>query len=451
MPSKITDEELECLKKYYPIYNWEELFKVFPDKTKHAIGQLAANYGFTNKKKSKSYLEENLINKKFNKLTIRKILPQYGKEKVTYAECDCECGNNGVILRLTSVRTGRTKSCGCLNRTARYEKLRYENDGSLIKNYCVYMHTSPSGKRYIGITKKNPNRRFNNGNGYKQNTIFWKAIKKYGWENIKHEILETNLTHDEACEREQFYISKYDTTNSLFGYNVTFGGDGTSKLSRTLGLFFKNKLVYVFQSKEDCAEHFGYSSSTSLDLYLNIEKYNPYLLKDITHDEYNCFKEKNDEKYILGYLERINEYKEESKNQIYKKIALKNSKPVARYNSDGIYIDSFISLNDAVEKCDSVGRPNNISNAIKNKGLCGGYLWRYDYGDHSNIEPYTYYNGRSVIQINREDNSILNKFLSAKEAERNTGIGSNNIYNCCKGLNKTAGGYIWRYADEVEN
>lgn len=30
--------------------------------------------------------------------------------------------------------------------------------------YCVYKHTSPNGKVYIGITKKKPNDRWENSN-----------------------------------------------------------------------------------------------------------------------------------------------------------------------------------------------------------------------------------------------------------------------------------------------
>ena len=32
-------------------------------------------------------------------------------------------------------------------------------------NYCVYKHTTPSGKIYIGITGQEPHKRFQNGKG----------------------------------------------------------------------------------------------------------------------------------------------------------------------------------------------------------------------------------------------------------------------------------------------
>lgn len=91
--------------------------------------------------------------------------------------------------------------------------------------YTVYMHTAPSGKRYIGITCQTVEQRWRNGKGYKTNQPFHNAIQKYGWNNIKHEIIEENLTHDEACELERKLIAKYDTTNKQKGYNVCFGGE----------------------------------------------------------------------------------------------------------------------------------------------------------------------------------------------------------------------------------
>lgn len=56
-------------------------------------------------------------------------------------------------------------------------------------NYIVYRHTSPSGKVYIGITSRQPEQRWLNGNGYKDSPKFYNAIKKYGWDNFNHEIL----------------------------------------------------------------------------------------------------------------------------------------------------------------------------------------------------------------------------------------------------------------------
>ena len=97
-------------------------------------------------------------------------------------------------------------------------------------NYCVYIHTSPSNKRYIGITSQKPERRWRkNGIGYKNHVFFWNAIQKYGWENFKHEILYTNLTKEEAEQKEIELIAYYKSNQSEYGYNLSSGGESGSK------------------------------------------------------------------------------------------------------------------------------------------------------------------------------------------------------------------------------
>lgn len=44
-------------------------------------------------------------------------------------------------------------------------------------------------------------------------------------------------------------------------------------------------------------------------------------------------------------------------------------------------------------------------------------------------------------------NGFIAEFKSVAEASRNTGINRSNISNCCCGLSKTAGGFIWKYAN----
>lgn len=91
-------------------------------------------------------------------------------------------------------------------------------------DYCVYIHTNKvNGKMYVGITARCPEIRWGkNGSGYISCCKFWRAIKKYGWENFEHEIFAKNLTQDEASNMEKFLIEKLDAVNN--GYNINFGG-----------------------------------------------------------------------------------------------------------------------------------------------------------------------------------------------------------------------------------
>lgn len=95
--------------------------------------------------------------------------------------------------------------------------------------YSVYKHTAPNGKVYIGITGKDPEKRWLNGRGYQNNPHFSYAIKFYGWGNIKHEILQTGLTKEQAEKEEVRLIALYDSTNQDRGYNCTNGGEEIGK------------------------------------------------------------------------------------------------------------------------------------------------------------------------------------------------------------------------------
>lgn len=92
--------------------------------------------------------------------------------------------------------------------------------------FKVYCHTNQiDGKKYVGITKQKLNRRFRNGDGYKDSLYFYNAIKKYGWDNFKTEILFDNLSEKDAKDMEIKLIDELKS-KSPNGYNLTDGGDG---------------------------------------------------------------------------------------------------------------------------------------------------------------------------------------------------------------------------------
>lgn len=95
------------------------------------------------------------------------------------------------------------------------------------KSFCVYRHTSPIGKVYIGITCQNPYKRWQNGRGYldSHNQHFYNAILRYGWDAFKHEILLDGLTKSEAEAAEIRLISEHRATDPNYGYNRSNGGE----------------------------------------------------------------------------------------------------------------------------------------------------------------------------------------------------------------------------------
>lgn len=93
------------------------------------------------------------------------------------------------------------------------------------------MHTSPSGKVYIGQTcHKNLENRWSCGLRYKECNLFYKVIEKYGWDNIKHEILVEGLTKDEANQLEVKYIA--EVKQKGISYNICDGGSEMTENDR---------------------------------------------------------------------------------------------------------------------------------------------------------------------------------------------------------------------------
>lgn len=102
------------------------------------------------------------------------------------------------------------------------------------RKWCVYMHTSPSGKRYIGITGNKPDYRFNHGKGYLrkgkngkyfQPAMAYAVLKYPDFDNKwEHEVLYDNLTQMDAEDKEKQLIEMYRTNDSRYGYNISSGG-----------------------------------------------------------------------------------------------------------------------------------------------------------------------------------------------------------------------------------
>lgn len=55
------------------------------------------------------------------------------------------------------------------------------------------------------------------------------------------------------------------------------------------------------------------------------------------------------------------------------------------------------------------------------------------------------YGCKTIYSVDKNGNKVF--YLSTYDASRKTGIGKQNIYNCLKGLYKTAGGLKWFYSD----
>ena len=309
--------------------------------------------------------------------------------------------------------------------------------------YCVYKHTRPSGKVYIGMTCKDPpEKRWSNGNGYKRNhPYFWNAIKKYGWDNFKHEILFKNLNREEACIKEQEMIELYDSTNPDNGYNQTKGGDG--------------KLGYVMseETKQKISEsHVGRFIGKDNPNYGNHKiagENNPFYGK--THSEETKNKLSELAKRRISTM-KGKHFSGEALEHIID-ARKKKRKPVLQFSIFGELLNEFECAEDAARAVQ--GSRNIITGCCKGiPKTAYGYIWIYkeDYDATQPIQRVrkqrssdTYFS-KIVLQYTT-DNILIGEFVSASEASRQTNINANCIRDCCRGNQKTAGGFIWRYKE----
>lgn len=121
-----------------------------------------------------------------------------------------------------------------------------------MSNYILYIHTNNiNQKKYVGITSQNPLKRWKRGEGYKNNSHFYKAIKKYGWDNFTHEIVYDGLSQIEAENLEKEMIKKYDCCNPLKGYNIEKGGNSGDKYTEST----KKKISEALKGKPKTESH----------------------------------------------------------------------------------------------------------------------------------------------------------------------------------------------------
>lgn len=90
----------------------------------------------------------------------------------------------------------------------------------------LYRLTSPTGKSYIGITRK-LGKRMNDHRSSAKNgirTLLYAAIRKYKWESFSMEVMAIG-SFEYVKELEIKAIAAFGTMNPS-GYNMTRGGDG---------------------------------------------------------------------------------------------------------------------------------------------------------------------------------------------------------------------------------
>jgi group I intron endonuclease len=228
---------------------------------------------------------------------------------------------------------------------------------------------------------------------HKQNNQFaiYKTLRKHSLDSFDVAIVELVDESISLQEREQYYISLYDSFHN--GYNMTIGGEGWTGNLHTPET---KSLISSKRKNVPC----------------------PEILKQKLH------------------------------------------KPVLQLD---IKTNEFINRFDSISDAQKATHISNIGMCCKNKiKSAGGYVWRFENLEHLDTvnwsneskkrnakkwDSFRKRNEKSVCQLDIKTNEIIKIFPSAKIAHQETNI--KNIDLCARGGRKSAGGFHWKYNEDL--
>lgn len=270
------------------------------------------------------------------------------------------------------------------------------------KKWCVYIHTSPSNKAYIGITCRSPEKRWGkNGrrylnkkkNGEYAQPIMANAILKYNdWDAWEHNIFQNNLTKEEACYIEKMLIGLFDTRNKNYGYNISIGGDAPM-----YGRKFSEETKKKMSNKHKGENHWNFGRTMSEETKRKIAE-----------------AQRGEKSSWFGRKHTKEELRKMSESQ----------------KGHVVSENTRIKMSDAAKK--RLQDPENHPL----------------YGKHHSEETKEKLNRKGCHPVVCIETGTI--YFSIVNASKEVGVSATNISKCCRGKQNMAGGYHWRYATKEE-
>lgn len=279
-------------------------------------------------------------------------------------------------------------------------------------NYIYKITNLINNKIYVGQTRKKIEQRMNEhisascGNEEKKdyNFLLHKAIRKYGHKQFTIEVLEELEDERDLAEREQYWIHKLHSCildEDCQGYNMTYGGEGTSYINR--------QEVYSLWN-EGCGSI--------------------AIAKTMGHAAYSI---KNILETLPGYSKDL-DFARNTGVQVY------------CYNKHGALVASYPSIALAAR---TVGvDPSTISKCCnKVKKSAAGFFWSYS--DKEEFEPAELrtWNKFAILQFST-NGELIAEYDSLSAAGRAMNKKQTKyIKECCEGRREQMYGFLWQYKD----
>lgn len=292
-------------------------------------------------------------------------------------------------------------------------------------NGKIYMRISPTGSRYVGQTVKAEETRWKQHVNFAYNKKLGlydlplsRAIRKYGADNFRVEILESGIdTKEKLDERERYWIKeKHSLVNERKGgLNVTIGGSGYVKFTNDDFKKLYEDGLSIYEISQITGAH---SATIRSHIGSNIS--------------------------------------ENSRRNRLRVLKLNPPKSISNYDIETCEkIMTFPCAADASLYYCGIREAAYVVGCIY--GNCAsslGYFWKYDDQPMDVIyDQYKRYHnpknnntrGRPVVNIETGET-----YKSALFAAKQTGIKRDLIVSCCIGMRENAGGFHWRFENEEQ-
>lgn len=299
--------------------------------------------------------------------------------------------------------------------------------------WSVYVHTNiVNNKKYVGITRRNPELRWANGKGYK-GQVFGAAIEKYGWDKFEHEILYSGLTQEEAEQKEVELIDFWNTCDRNFGYNRHPGGDVVKNPPH------KCKEIYQYSIEGNFINKYGSVSQACLQVCgdNNALSRETTLLstmrKGLDHVAYGY---RWSYEYLGEKIEAI-----EPMHQLNKK--------VYQYSLNGDFLNEFSCVTEA-ERATGVSNSNICACCKGRHRYVNDFQWSYEKNDK--LPPIDKTQLRYENSIKKQEKAVyqynlqgdyIGCYKSLSMAQRETNVSFKKISKCCHQQQKQTGGFMW--------
>lgn len=299
-----------------------------------------------------------------------------------------------------------------------------------------------------------------NNYGYKLPVDVLKNIQNKSFKNVAQYDLYGNYINE--------YMSVEDATKSL-GTGRPFIGRGVSYgfIWKEISIFnenkdYKNKLT-IYELRKYLKNYTGKLKCCQYDLSGKFIKTFKNAKEAATQVKLNyltilkvCEMKSN---YAGGYIWRFANEFTPDKDLPYDDSAVlackETNTTIFQYNLNGIFLNSFKNSTDAGKKT-GISR-NTIKMSAYKKYIKGeSYLWRYEkdgYEKYKNLLPEEICvmksNSKPVSKYSIEGN-FIETYDSAASAAKEINKRRECIRDCCNGRQKTAYGFVWRFATQKE-